>query len=286
MLATYSGRLLGGMPNGVLSLAYTLARMGEHPLKAVPSELASQSGQALHCLSELGHMDGGWSREGFSDGSECLTTCWAITALENSGLPVPLEGYAFVRACERWDGSFAVSPADRQHRSSMATALATTVTAVRVLREISPRTEEYLLHALSHGESARNGSYVCAEVLDWVPGLASWQLLNSVSRLTASLLAEDPAELANLLRCLVRLRLQRSWAVSAQLRGLQQTNGAWISSAGIFSSGSGTDETPAQLKAALATAAAVSSLFMAEAQPGLYFGSDLPARRFSQGWAR
>jgi hypothetical protein len=283
LLSSYSGRLLCGMPDGTLSLAHILARIGESPRMALPAELRIRSQKHLDSLSELGRMDGGWGRESTPDWSDCLTTCWAITALENFGWPVPDESYAFVRACERWDGSFAASPANKQQRSAPQAALAATVTAVRVLREINPRTEEYLVHGLSTAEPAA-ASYICAEVLDWPAGLASWELLNAASRLTASLFPEDSAGMADLLRCLLRLRLQRSWPVSAQLRKLQQPNGSWIGPAAWLSSETQDKRPPGQLEAALSTASAVASLLLADAQPGLYFGSDLPARRFNEGW--
>ena len=285
LLSSYSGRLLCAMPNGILSLAYMLARIGESSRNLPPSALRTPAHKLLDCISEFGRMDGGWAREESPDWSDCLTTCWAITALENFGWPVPEESYAFVRACERWDGSFAASPLLKQ-RSAPETALATTVSAVRVLREISPRTEEYLLQGLSTAERSSAAAYVCAEVLDWQSGLASWQLLNSVSRLTASLFPNDADDVANLLRCLLRLRLQRSWPVSADLRSLQESNGSWIGMAAWLDSVSQEEQGPNHLSAALVTATAVSSLLLAEAQPGLYFGSDLPARRFNQEWRR
>ncbi len=285
LLSSYSGRLLCGMPNGILVAAYVLARIGESSRNAPPSALCAHAHKLLDCISEFGRMDGGWAREESPDWSDCLTTCWAISALENFGWPVPEESYAFVRSCERWDGSFAASPLLKQQRSAPEMALATTVSAVRILREISPRSEEYLLHGLSTAERTSVAGYVCAEVLDWQSGLASWQLLNSVSRLTASVFSQDPCDLATLLRCLLRLRLQRSWPIAAELRALQASNGSWTGAAWLGATPEG-EQTPGHLSAAIVTATAVSSLQLADAQPGLYFGSDLPARRFNQGTHR
>ncbi|HYX54215.1 MAG TPA: hypothetical protein VE783_12240 [Candidatus Limnocylindrales bacterium] len=284
-LTRYSGRFLCGMPGGVLFLANTLSRINEIPGSLLSGELQVRTHELLDCLSEIGRMDGGWGREASPDWSDCLATCWVITALEGSGSPVPDESYAFVRACQRWDGSFAASPATKQHRADSETALATTVTAVRVLREISPKTEEYLLQALPNAECLAIASYICAEVLDWPAGLASWQLLNNVSRFTGELSPHSPAQLSTLLRCLVRLRLQRSWPVAAQLRAQQQPNGSWTGPTACLGPVSQHAE-PSILTAALSSASAISSLLIADAQPGLYFGSDVPARRFNQGWRR
>jgi len=69
---------------------------------------------------------------------------------------------------------------------------------------------------------------------------------------------------ALLLRCLLRLGMQRAWTLAAILRTMQTEEGSWSEHDG---------------QKIIATVTAVSALVLGESQPGLYFGSDLPLPR-------
>ena len=80
-----------------------------------------------------------------------------------------------------------------------------------------------------------------------------------------------------MLRCLLRMRQQRAWLVAAHLRVLQAEDGSWPGRE--RPKAYGISQFELDDRRVLATATAVSALALAEFQPGLYFGSDLPAPR-------
>lgn len=110
---------------------------------------------------------------------------------------------------------------------------------------------------------------VCSEILDWEKGLAPLALLNQARQLTSTLQTESAFEQALLLRCLVRLGLNRAWTLAACLRDAQLDDGSWLSAA------------PPSLgdNRIIPTVTAVSALALGDVQPGLYFGSGLPRPR-------
>ena len=212
--------------------------------------------------------------------SDCLTTALAVIALRAHGRNVPSGALEFLAACRADDGSFAASP-DQPAESDVVKALAVTATASRALEKINPITETFLVKGLGSalpvpGTCNASRFYVCSEILDWPAGQASMALLSKVSQLTIDAGKDTALAEALLLRSLLRLRISRSWAVAARLREMQAPDGSWVQSFSSTSADLPGVPAPAHASQAVVSATAVSALVMADSQPGLYFGSDLP----------
>ncbi len=212
--------------------------------------------------------------------SDCLTTALAVIALRAHGRNVPSGALEFLAACRAGDGSFAASP-DQPAESDVVKALAVTATASRALEKINPITETFLVNGLGSalpvpGTCNASRFYVCSEILDWPAGQASMALLSKVSQLTIDAGKDTALAEALLLRSLLRLRISRSWAVAARLREMQAPDGSWVQSFSSTSADLPGVPAPAHASQAVVSATAVSALVMADSQPGLYFGSDLP----------
>jgi hypothetical protein len=95
------------------------------------------------------------------------------------------------------------------------------------------------------------------------------QLLSKVSQLTVEVGDSTALGQALLLRSLLRLGIARSWTVAARLREMQAPDGSWY----FAPSPDGSLNCANQV---VVIATALSALALAESQPGLYFGSDLP----------
>jgi hypothetical protein len=263
-------------PDAVGSTAYVLARLAELPGKLLSH---SRVQEIQHSLDWLVRSEKGirlYSSEG-----DCFTTALVVIALRSYGRRIPDTALNFLVNCCVEDGSFATAPR-QQDELDLVKAIAVTATACKALEQAGPQTEEFLIRhiqsalRLSPGNEAA-GLYVCSEILDWPTGLASMSLLNKVSQLTCKMEAETAYGQALLLRSLLRLRISRSWPVAARLREMQAEDGNWSKSEPI-------GRMPIDPASALISdanepvvlATAISALAMADSQPGLYFGSDLP----------
>jgi len=204
-----------------------------------------------------------------------------VTAFRSYGRKITDTALNFLMECCAEDGSFANAPS-QQNESDIIKAVAVTATVCKALEQAGPQTEEFLTRhvpsalALSPRNEAA-GLYVCSEILDWPVGLASMNLLSKVSQLTFKMEAETPYGQALLLRSLLRLRISRSWPVAARLREMQTEDGDWRQ--GVPAGRMPIDPASALISDAnepVVLATAISALAMADSQPGLYFGSDLP----------
>ncbi len=267
-------------PEAVWSTAYVLARLAELPGKLLSHSRIQETQHSLDWLVR--------SEEGlrlYSSKGDCLTTALVVSALRSYGRKIPDAAMNFLTKCCAEDGSFAT--ANQQSESDIVKAVAVTATACKALEQAGPQTEEFLTRNIqsalrpSPGNEAA-GLYVCSEILDWPMGLASMSLLNKVSQLTCKMEAETAYGQALLLRSLLRLRISRSWPVAARLREMQAEDGNWSKSeptGRIAMDPASALTSDGDQPVVLATA--ISALAMAESQPGLYFGSDLPLpRRF------
>ncbi|MGH9571234.1 MAG: hypothetical protein ACRD4F_16430, partial [Candidatus Angelobacter sp.] len=220
------------------------------------------------------------------------STSWAIRALRLHGCEVPGPALKFIRSCQRPNGGFSPYPetssSDSLYRLS---APDTTVAALRALEVQDPAAEEFLASRLQElpGSWCRLASrlHFWAEILELESSKGSWPLFSRVSQLTAICAKESAFEQAFLLRCLLRLRMQRAWTVAVALRKMQTADGSWPGSAALGASMPGVmvrQQSQTLInddKRILTTAAAVAALRIGESQPGLYFGSDIPRpRRF------
>jgi hypothetical protein len=268
-------------PDAVWPTAYVLARLAELPRKLLCHSRIQEIQQSLDWLS----VDGVCVNSGEGD---CFTTALVVIALRSYGRKIPDTALNFLMDCCAEDGSFATAPdLDRQNESDIVKAISVTATACKALEQAGPQTEEFLSRHIQSALrlSPRNeagGLYVCSEILDWPMGLASMSLLNKVSQLTCKMEAETAYGQALLLRSLLRLRISRSWPVAARLREMQAEDGNWRQ--GVSNGSMAMDPASAIISDAnepVVLATAISALAMAESQPGLYFGSDLPLpRRF------
>ena len=251
--------------------ACVLARLAE-----LPSEYKSQSLQrkiesSLDWLIQMRSPQGCWgARPGEDDG---YSTAWAVVALRGHRRVGKQSALEFLRSCRQFDGGFAACPAESSGRRPSVPEI--TAVAVSALGQLDWATEDFLAASLRCQEGrptsvSRQASrlLVCCEILDWREGMASASLLNQVRQLAVGCGNEDALERGLLLRCLLRLRMQRAWSLAAGLRAMQSEDGSW----------SEHDD-----QKIIATVTAVSALVLGESQPGLYFGSDLPlARRLHQ----
>lgn len=270
--------------------AYVLARLGEFPQAYISHTLQQQMAESLEWLKEVRNPLGGWGyRSHGKDSADA--TAWAIIALRRHGQPVPRSAFELITRCRRPDGGFAAYP-EAGHADEVRQTSAPDITAVAVkaLETVDPSCQEFLASHLRTdvpGTMCRLASrfFVCSAILDWDTITAPWPLLNQVCQFTAQHNEESVFEQALLLRCLVRLRIQRAWSVAASLRLLQQGDGSWPGSAllpPLLGVPTGKSQMRFDDQRVFTTATAVSALVMGESQPGLYFGSDVPFRRLDE----
>lgn len=264
-------------PETVWTTAYVLAHLAELPGGLLSFSRLQEVRHSLDWLVQM-HDAGSWRDSGQPD---CLTTAWAVIALRSYGRNIPDTALKFLNACRTEDGSFALSPCGKSEVDAVR-SLAITATTCRALQCVDPQTEEFLCRRMkcalpAAGAHRSAGLYVCSEILDWPSGLSSMAVLNKVSQLTCQVEEESAYGQALLLRSLMELRIPRSWATAARLREMQSHDGSWREP---WMS----DDPPVTAATALTAHAnqpiisvtAISALVMAESQPGLYFGSDLP----------
>ncbi len=267
--------------------AYVLARLGEFPRAYISHAMQQQITESLEWLREVRNPVGGWGYRAHGKDS-ADATAWAIIALRRHGQVAPQAAFDLIRRCQRPDGGFAAYPAaenaDAVHETS---APDITAVAVKALETVDPSCQEFLAANLRTdvpGTKCRLASrfFVSSAILDWDTITAPWPLLNQVCQFTAQHEEESVFEQALLLRCLVRLRIQKAWSVAASLRLLQLGDGSWPGSAllpPLLGVPTGKSHLRFDDQRIFTTATAISALVMAESQPGLYFGSDVPFRR-------
>jgi hypothetical protein len=272
--------------------AYVLVRLGEIPAEHISSSQRQQINESLDWLQKTRTPSGGWGFGVAGSSDDADSAAWAVTALRQHGRPVPNEALELIRRCRRSDGGFALAPHTASESASPSDASSSsapdvTAIAVRALASIDAASSEFLaanLRTDMQKTRCRLSSrfFVSSTLMDWEPGMAPWFVVNAVRQLTCQHPSEGAWEQALLLRCMMRLRMQTAWAILADLRSLQQSDGSWPGSAMLVPlcpipadhSGPHFDE-----QGILATATALSALAMVDLQPGLYFGSDLPFRR-------
>jgi hypothetical protein len=250
---------LGGSDVRVTSCV--LARLSELPTECRSHSLQRKIESSLDWLTQSRSREGSWgSRPGEDDAN---STAWAILALCAHGRAVPAAALDFLLRCRQFDGGFASIPAGES-------ASEITAVAVRAVGQLDWATEDFLSAYLRSGAASPGSTrrslrfHICAEILDWPEGLASATLLNQVRQIAAGFGNEGAIDRALLLRCLLRLRMQRAWSLAAGLRAMQMDDGSWSEH---------------EAHKILATVTAVSALVLGECQPGLCFGSDLPLPR-------
>src|SRR5882724_13141859 len=210
--------------------AYVLARLGELPRAYISHALQQQIAESLAWLQEVRNPLGGWGyRSHGKDSADA--TAWAIIAMRRLGHPIPRSAFELIGRCKRPDGGFAAYPEVDQ-----ASAPDITAVAVKALETVDPACQQFLASHLRTdipGTMCRLASrfFVCSAILDWDTITAPWPLLNQVCQFTAQHDEESVFEQALLLRCLLRLRIQKAWSVAASLRLLQQGDGSWPGSA-------------------------------------------------------
>ena len=266
--------------------AHVLARLGELPLDCVPPSLQQHIEAALNWLEKQRTSGAGWSSA--SREPDAFTTSWAVLALRGHGRGVPRSAIDFLLSCRHSNGGFSVYANSADSRGTHLPSTAEiTVTALRSLSMCDSAAEEFLasrlrteLPGMASGLLPR--LYACAEILDWENGLAPWALLNRAGQCTAQFDLEKPYEQALLLRSLLRLRNQRAWPISATLRNMQLADGSWPAGTVVgpitqFSTAA--NSLSFGDTRVISTANVVAALVMNEAQPGLYYGSDVPLPR-------
>ena len=272
----------------VFVTAYVLARLGELRAECVPQALRQQIEASLNWVEKARLASSGWSSGSMQP--DAFTTAWSILALRLNGRGVPRSALDFLLSCRHANGGFSVYPHGVERMDNNASMAEVTVTALRSLSMCDSAAEEFLgtrlKSELPGTPSARiSRFYCCAEILDWDTGLAPWSLLNRAGQCTAQFDLEKPYEQALLLRSLVRLRNQRAWPASSELRNMQLQEGAWpgCSVVGpLAQSVQAANPVSFADTGVASTATAVAALVLSEAQPGLYFGSDIPTRRYRE----
>jgi hypothetical protein len=264
-------------PESIWTTAKVLGSLAELSAKFLTHSRRQDIQHSLDCLTHAQH-NGCWQNDNRQP--DCLSTAMAVIALRCHGRSVPPAALRFLESCRVADGSFAASPG--QHTEpDMLRALAITATASRALEYVHPSTEEFLIRELGSalpvpGSCNAFKFYVCSEILDWPAGQASMQLLNKVSQLTIEAGDSTAFGQALLLRSLLRLGIARSWAVAARLRQMQAPDGSWYVASSPDVSIPPADGPLNCANQVVVIATALSALALAESQPGLYFGSDLP----------
>ncbi|HLY98547.1 MAG TPA: prenyltransferase/squalene oxidase repeat-containing protein [Candidatus Angelobacter sp.] len=268
--------------------AYVLARLGEMPAYFLSDAMRLQVRMALDWLTSSQVPGSGW---GYDSGAEAdaETTAWVIMALRRHGCPVPEEALAFLERCVCEDGGTAFTP--DSFRAGVCWNLRTaevTALAANALQNLAPSTTEYLKSWLLENKrpdscgSLTSPLAVCSAILDLGRNTAPRTLSDRLREVLVCYSTEEAFDCALLLRSLLALRLQRAWWVAVSLRRMQQADGSWPASArsnAVFSEAHGSSGPAGDQKRIVTTITAVASLVMAEAQPGLYFGSDLPLPR-------
>ncbi|HKF23998.1 MAG TPA: prenyltransferase/squalene oxidase repeat-containing protein [Candidatus Angelobacter sp.] len=266
------------LPSGegdVRLTACVLARLADLPLHYITPRLQQQMDQALDWLLQARFPNGGWG-SGFGE-DDAETTAWAVLALRgHRRAPAPSGALELLRCCRRLDGGFAARPADSLDADScLKSTPEITALALRALGEADPAGQGFLSSYLALASSRPAISLlVCSEILNWGRGLAAPSLLDHVAQCAALAVPTGATEQALLLHCLLRLRLKKAWPLAAELRARQAENGSWPMRERPRSFS--LPQLELEDRRVLATATAVSALAMAEFQPGLYFGSDLP----------
>jgi hypothetical protein len=264
-------------PESIWTTAKVLGSVAELSAKFLTHSRRQDIHHSLDCLTHAQH-NGCWQDD--NQRPDCLSTAMAVIALRCHGRSVSPAALKFLESCRVADGSFAASPG--QHTEpDMLTALALTATASRALEYVHPSTEEFLLRDLGSalpvpGSCNAFRFYVCSEILDWPAGQASMQLLSKVSQLTVEVGDSTALGQALLLRSLLRLGIARSWPVAARLREMQAPDGSWYVAPSANAAIHPADGSVDCANQVVVIATALSALALAESQPGLYFGSDLP----------
>ena len=264
-------------PESIWTTAKVLGSVAELSAKFLTHSRRQDIQHSLDCLTHA-HHNGCWQDDNHRP--DCLSTAMAVIALRCHGRSVPPAALRFLESCRVADGRFAASPAQTTE-PDMLTALAVTATASRALEYVHPSTEEFLIRDLGSalpvpGACNAFRFYVCSEILDWPAGQASMQLLTKVSQLTIEVGDSTALAQALLLRSLLRLGIARSWTVAARLREMQAPDGSWYIASSANAPIHPADGSFDCANQVLVIATALSALALAESQPGLYFGSDLP----------
>jgi hypothetical protein len=248
---------LQGSHSDSFNLACVLAFLGDVPLSFLGRRLRQRIEQSLDWLLQAQAPSGGW--RGSSGEEEAGPTAWTILALKKNGRNVPWAALDRLWRCRARDGGFA-KRAGETHSTLVETAV-----AVQALGSIDVDAERFLYAHLQSGAADQaHHLEASAAILDCDKSAVPFPLLNLACQVTADVHAATARDRALLLRCLLRLRLTRAWILAEELRAMQLADGSW--------QGSGGNDV-------IATAAALAALALFEAQPGLYFGSDLPRPR-------
>jgi len=216
----------------VWTTAYVLARLGELPQELLDRRLREQIEDSLDWLKESQTPGGGWSFAPEAATDNAAATAWTVLAFRHHGREVPGFAKAFLQRCRRPDGAFASHPApDHVAERGQDSSPETTAIVIRALGIVTSSSAELLQQGLRTAAlwqtSPALGLLVCSTVLDWQPGAAPQTLLKDIQRCVCRVLPGSALEQALLLRCLIRLRMQQSWAAAAELALGQQTDGSW-----------------------------------------------------------
>jgi hypothetical protein len=266
--------------------AYILGRLGDLPSNQFSPSQFKKIDQALEWLMQARTPDAVWGCASRTT-PDADATAWAMIALRSHGKAVPAAATSWLQSCRRPDGGFAAHPGDCTAACCKNNLATITAVAAKALGELDSRTERHLeswlrLAPASGPATLAASFYACSEVLDCDAALAPWSLLNRVCHLTVLSTPSHPFEIALLLRSLLRMRMRTSWSVAEKLRALQKADGSWPGSPilGPTLPGVGVrEDLLIDGSGLLATATAISALWMAEARPRLSFGSDLPRPR-------
>jgi hypothetical protein len=268
--------------------AYVLASLGEMPAYFFCDAMRRQIRTALDWMA-ASHIPGsGW---GYYSGAEAdaETTARVIMALRRHGYPVPEDALAFLQRCGREDGGTAFAPdACRAGRRWKLSAAEVTALVANALQNLASSASEYLESWLLENKRPNSGCSltsplaVCSAILDLGRNTVPRAFSDRLRDVLLCYSTEEAFDCALLLRSLLALRLQRAWWVAVSLRRMQQVDGSWPTSArsyAVFSDVHQASDPAEDQKRIVTTITAVASLVVAEAQPGLYFGSDLPLPR-------
>jgi hypothetical protein len=268
--------------------AYVLALLGEMPAYFLCDAMRLQIRTALNWLI-ASHIPGsGW---GYSSGAEAdaETTARVIMVLRRHGCAVPEDALTFLRHCRREDGGTAFAPeACKTGRHWKLSTAEVTALAANALQNLPSSASKYLESWLLENKNPDSGCClasplaICSAVLDLGRNTVPHTLSARLREVLLCYCPEEAFDCALLLRSLLALRLQRAWWRAVSLRRMQQADGSWPASARsyvVFSDVHQTSGLAEDQKRIITTVTAVASLIMAEAQPGLYFGSDLPLPR-------
>jgi hypothetical protein len=245
--------------------ACVLARLGELPSQFMNRYLKHAIADSLDWLHAAQTPEGSWGLPGEGNAE---TTSWAVIALRKHGRPVLNSAFDFIRRCRRPDGGYGRKPDSGKSDPETTTLAIQALGAGDNARDAAGLLSFWLG---SDGERTGSSLFVCSSILEWEKGLVPLRLLNQACQLAAGFQAESAFDQALLLRCLVRLRLNRAWSLVAGLRATQLVDGSWP---GPEAARFNFDDTRM-----IATVTAVSALVLGDFQPGLYFGSDLPRPR-------